>query len=998
MQSDSDDKLLGDYFTDVEHLRGAFKEHVAASSLPKHMIVIHGVGGVGKSSLLRMFRIHCKSEKVPVALASGDDTKSVLDTLTRWMEDLKQDGIKFTSLGKTFESYRAIQAKVDEQAKKAQDARGRMADIAGKAASKTAETAGGALMGAAIGSVIPGVGTAIGGALGGVLGGMGAEALVDWLHGFLTKPDIDLLLDPTKKLTSDFLEDLAKAAEKRRIVLMLDTFEQMTALDDWARDIAQRIHPNVLLVIAGRKLPDWNRTWQGWMASALVEELKPMTEVVMRKLIRRYYKTMRGGKPARAQVEAIIRFARGLPMVVTSAVQLWVKYGVEDFQSVKAEIVANLVDRLMEGVPTALIPALEAAAVVRWFDQPILRAVTGLGLEDVRDVYNELRRFPFVRTRVEGLALHDSVREMMDENLRVQDSERHSELHERAATYFEKRLEKASGEEAERLGLERLYHRIRAEEEIGMHLFQKMAGDWEQFRLINQLRTLLNDVNMYPLERENNKLWREYYNAKLKYLDLRAAEAEKAYQLLLENEACEPKLRAYVLCSLGIILSKWQRLGESGQMERAVEMFKQSLQIAPLDKHLIASINKLGHIAMYQGDWLNASMYIEKMIEFTKRQDDKYELTNAFTKMRAHHAGRGEWKEMIAAHKRAIEASSVLSANSYLRSRVLGWSAWAWAWVGQYAEVERNVKTALAIARSLDDVVSIFNYDMYLGVLLGKQDRFAEAAESFQEGLKIAVDLGEYFKTEGAYIQGFLGVILTRQSKWREAEENLMQSLTIRQNFQVNPDIPEVFVWLGQLYEAQRDWTTALIWYERCLAMKWTGRLNFICEALVGSCRAKHSLNDFASIPPLLTEAEQFAQQYEYNDHLASLRLTQGHLAWENGNQTEALSFYQKAMIYTLRYNRFLLDELLSGRPQGTPLRPIIPYCLGGGEYEKKILIALRDWWKTGVNDIGTPRPDTISPIPEGIPLLEAEKIAREREPGDGSMQKSVIEQIEVAL
>ena len=69
--------------------------------------------------------------------------------------------------------------------------------------------------------------------------------------------------------------------------------------------------------------------------------------------------------------------------------------GLKIFKSVKAEIVANLVDRLMEGVPKTLIPALEAAAVVRWFDQPILRAVTEL--DDVREVYNELRRFPFVR-------------------------------------------------------------------------------------------------------------------------------------------------------------------------------------------------------------------------------------------------------------------------------------------------------------------------------------------------------------------------------------------------------------------------------------------------------------------------------------------------------------------------------------------------------------------------------------------------------------------------
>jgi hypothetical protein len=73
---------------------------------------------------------------------------------------------------------------------------------------------------------------------------------------------------------------------------------------------------------------------------------------------------------------------------------------------------------------------------------------------------------------------------------------------------------------------------------------------------------------------------------------------------------------------------------------------------------------------------------------------------------------------------------------------------------------------------------------------------------------------------------------------------------------------------------------------------------------------------------------------------------------------------------------------------------------------QARMLTALRDWWQTGVNDIGKPRPGmgvssnalTISPIPEGIPLLEAERIAREREPGDGTPQKGVVEQIENAL
>lgn len=111
-----------------------------------------------------------------------------------------------------------------------------------------------------------------------------------------------------------------------------------------------------------------------------------------------------------------------------------------------------------------------------------------------------------------------------------------------------------------------------------------------------------------------------------------------------------------------------------------------------------------------------------------------------------------------------------------------------------------------------------------------------------------------------------------------------------------------------------------------------------------------------------------------------------------------ALHFYQHALIYALRYNRFLLDEVLSGRPQGTPLRPIIPECLKREEEGLKMLRVLREWWQTGKNDTGAPRPDTISPIPENIALVEAEKIAREREPGDGTEQRWVVEQIESAL
>ena len=70
---------------------------------------------VGKSSLLRMFRLPCKKERAPVALASGDEAKSAVDILATWADDLHVDGVKLATFGKTFKHYRAIQAKVEEQ-------------------------------------------------------------------------------------------------------------------------------------------------------------------------------------------------------------------------------------------------------------------------------------------------------------------------------------------------------------------------------------------------------------------------------------------------------------------------------------------------------------------------------------------------------------------------------------------------------------------------------------------------------------------------------------------------------------------------------------------------------------------------------------------------------------------------------------------------------------------------------------------------------------------
>lgn len=658
MQTNFDKKLL-DYFTNVEYLRDAFRASVSAPTLTKRLLVIHGVGGVGKSSLLHMFGLRCRGMRIPVALASGDDSKSAFDVLTHWTKDLKADGVAFPIFDTTHERYQAIQAKVDDQAEK-------VLDIAGKTTSKTAEATGGALAGAAIGAVIPGIGTAIGSVLGGVLGGMGGEVLVDWLRGFLPKSDIDLLLDPTRKLTDDFLTDIQSAANQWRVVLMLDTFEQMTTLDNWARNVAQRLHTNVLLIIAGRALPNWNRTWPSWMANAQIEELKPMTEDDMRELVRRYYATMRGGDPNPAQVEAIIRFARGLPIVVTSAVQLWVKYGVEDFQSIKAEIVANLVDILMEGVPNALMPALEAAAIVRWFDQPILRAVTGLA--DVREVYNELRRFPFVRTRVEGLALHDAVREIMDENLRIQDPERHSKLHERAAVYFEKRLEKAESLNREYFLLERVYHRIKVDSLSGINLCVLAIEDAARLYALSFGELLIQELpDSKILEASFPRIF--YSKGLLSLAKNDFEEAVILFQKAIFSHPISTELKFKATERLAYTLTL------QGNLEHALQYYEQCVTLSNETKNTIWQINSWNGIetVLRRLGYINRTIeMLQKSIEACKKIgiEDSFEMAWAQDSLGIALGIIGQWKQAVHHHHQSLNIYETLG-NEYNAAIVL---------------------------------------------------------------------------------------------------------------------------------------------------------------------------------------------------------------------------------------------------------------------------------------------------------------------------------------
>ena len=989
-QSTDEDTDLEKFYTDSEYALQIFEQLLTATELPKRLLVIHGLGGVGKSTLLKVYALSCRKHHNPVALVASEEAPSPVDVLADWEADLNHDGITLPTFHKTLTYYRAIQAKVEDEAQRGQQAKSQIAGSLSKTAAKTAISI------AASAIPIPFIGPLVS-----AVGGESAEAFIDWLRSLLSKPDMELYLDPAKQLDSGFLSDLARIASRQRIVLMTDTYEQMTALDDWMRELARRLPKNVLLIIAGRTVPAWDRAWQDWMGKAEILELKEMAPNDIRTLVHRYYSYIRSGEPEPQQVEAIVQFARGLPMVATTVVQLWVKYGLEDFQTVRPQVVADLVDRLLEGVPQEMRPAFEAAAVLRYFNVEVLNALLESG--NAEQLYAELRRWPFIRSRKEGLAVHDTMREMINEALHVRTPDGFRTLHERAASYYEARLTMATSDERERYTLERLYHRVRTDEGSGMLLFQEIAEELTRCRMVNRLRTLLCDVNSYPLESENSVRWREYYNARLAHLEARISHAEEEYQRIGKNERVEPKLRAYALCDLGEILCRRERLYQPGVEDEAVRLLKLSLEVGgSIDFKLAMSWVYLSDVYIAKCNWEKALIYLDQSKRFFTEHDNYSGFLTTLECERGVYARQGNLWNMFDVEKEMWNIYTEVGEPPYLRTRLS--LSLEWLWAGRYTESEKDFRVVVEAARSLQDKEYLCRRTRDLALSLGLQGKCSEALVTSEEALNLALDYDSGGEVYEVFLALFVcGVACFKCGKLDRTEQYLTEAIKLGQKIHTHLDAAHLY--LATVYEVLKGLDKAEHFYQLSKTeAHQISRNYFMCGAPTGLVRVKHAQKDYAAIPPLWTEAERLAQQYEYNDFFTSLYLTRGHLTWdglipkwERGFET-ALRNYQLALVHALRFNRFLLDEALSGREEGTPLQPIIPYCLEHGKEGQQMLLALRDWWQGSKNDIGAPRPHTISPISEGIPLLEAERIAREREPGDGLPQKNVVEQINTAL
>jgi DNA-binding response OmpR family regulator len=218
-------------------------------------------------------------------------------------------------------------------------------------------------------------------------------------------------------------EVTAALAGDARILLMIDTYEQLRLLDAWLRhSFIPALPQNVRLLLAGRDAPlAWTRDLGDLLRTIRLENL---SEEASQTLLRRA--GVEGAVAGR-----VARVARGHPLSLQLAAgALAERPGLRAEDAVLGPMVEELARLYVDGLDPMTRRALDAGAVVRRTTLTLLEAM--LPDEDPAELFGALRALPFVELGAEGLVVHDTVRVATSALLQASDPARHR-AHRRAA-------------------------------------------------------------------------------------------------------------------------------------------------------------------------------------------------------------------------------------------------------------------------------------------------------------------------------------------------------------------------------------------------------------------------------------------------------------------------------------------------------------------------------------------------------------------------------------
>ncbi|MFF5495789.1 tetratricopeptide repeat protein [Streptomyces aquilus] len=212
-------------------------------------------------------------------------------------------------------------------------------------------------------------------------------------------------------------------------------------------------------------------------------------------------------------------------------------------------------------------------------------------------------------------------------------------------------------------------------------------------------------------------------------------------------------------------------------------------------------IHQLGLIAQQRGDYRQAEERYRASLTIDEELGDRAGIATSYHQLGMIAHQRGDYRQAEERYRTALTISEELGdragiATSYHQLGMIAQQR------GDYRQAEERYRTALTIKEELGDPARIAITLHELGIIAQHQGDYQQAEERYRASLTISEELGDRARIAITLHQ--LGIIAQQQGDYQQAEERYRASLTISEELGDRAGIADTYLQLGVLRTEQQ--------------------------------------------------------------------------------------------------------------------------------------------------------------------------------------------------
>ncbi|NGM12396.1 tetratricopeptide repeat protein [Verrucosispora sp. CWR15] len=311
-----------------------------------------------------------------------------------------------------------------------------------------------------------------------------------------------------------------------------------------------------------------------------------------------------------------------------------------------------------------------------------------------------------------------------------------------------------------------------------------------------------------------------------------------------------------------------------------------------------AFTHQLGILAQARGDYAEAERRYQQSLTIGEELGDRAGMASSYHQLGNLAYLQGDYAEAERRYQQSLTVNQELGnragmAGSYHQLGILAYLQ------GDYAEAERRYQQSLTVNQELGNRAGMAGSYHQLGILAYLQGDYAEAERRYQQSLTIGEQLGNRAGMATSY--GQLGILAQDRGDYAEAERRYQQSLTIDEELGNRAGMATSYHQLGMIAQDRGDYAEAERRYQQSLT---------IGEQLgnrAGMAGSYHQLGILAYLQGDYAEAERrYQQSLTINQELGNragmaISISQlGTLRTETGDFAEAVTLHCQALVIRL--------------------------------------------------------------------------------------------------